>query len=108
MVNVPGVAAVADCVSRPEESGSAAAPASCSTLRRERIGETMTGDSTKENGARERAPLMEGVYSAACGALSAQRAINVLDGKLSSTSFFAVGTPAVGGSAGSSRPLSKR
>jgi hypothetical protein len=39
------------------------------------------------------------------GALSAQRAIKVFDGSVSSTSFFAVATPATGNRAASSNPI---
>ena len=43
-----------------------------------------------ENGARSGRRRLKANYSAACGALSAQRAIRVFDGSVSSTSFFAV------------------
>src|SRR5260370_42568846 len=107
MVRVPGDAACAEPPRRPEESGSAAAPASCSTVRRETTEDPMTLLHMQMRERRPQwAPLTELFdYLAACGALSAQRAISVFDGRPSSTSFFADATPATGSSAGSSSPI---
>ena len=106
MVSVPGGAA---CAGAAEQTGGERQRGGAGQLKhgtaRKHGGHHDDYSTCRRERRPERAPLTEGDYLAACGALSAQRAISVFDGSVSSTSFFAVATPATGSRAGSSSPI---
>src|ERR1700746_3573926 len=96
MVSVPP-AAWAELPTRPDVSGSVAgAPGSLRVELRENADNTMIITPCAKTAPVIGRRRLNQLYSAACGALSDQRAISVFEAKDSSTSFFGVSTPATG------------